>query len=275
MAIPVRRSIALHPAHRVQQVQEAARWHPDALCLDLADLLPPAQRASAREGMRDALAAIGREGVEALARVSTEERAADLRAAVWPGLSALVVPGLRGPRDVWRLDSALAGLEQERGLALGSVGLVAYLDHGQGLWCAREMPSASPRVQALVLGMGDLAFDMLREPEAVPFFTGPMPRFPVPEYIWGRLALVAADAGVALLGLLGTTVAPGHAQGEKLLAAARLARQAGFKGAFTLHREGVEACNEAFPAPWPAREHGRQTSKVRRAAPAARRRATS
>ena len=252
MAASASRSILLIPAHGEQQVREASQWRPDAICLDLGDLVPANQRAAAREALSNALSILEGQGVKALVRVSVDQRIEDMEAAVWPGLGGLVVPGLQTAREMWELDAGLAALEAARGLAEGTIGLMAYLDDGHGIWYARELAGASRRVEALVLGVGDLAFDMLKEPETVPFFTGPVPRFPVPEYIWGRLALMAADARVALIGLLGTTIAPGHVDKDKLLAAAKLAQQAGFQGAFTLHREGVEACKSAFGVPMPA-----------------------
>jgi citrate lyase subunit beta/citryl-CoA lyase len=181
-----------------------------------------------------------------LARVSADNIDFDIHMAVQSGVSAIVVPGLWNSRDVSRLDVSISSLENDCGLIPGSVGLIPLLDTGKGLWNARDIARSNSRVQGLILGMGDLVFDILKEREAVPFFTGPMPRFPVDEYVWGWLALVAADAGIPLYGLLGTTISSDHEFMNRLRSAADLAKQVGFHGALSLHRDGIEVCNQVF-----------------------------
>ena len=238
----IRRSIAVVPFHEWGSGCPQSTWTSDAICLDMDGLLPTAIRSNA--GISP-LSQVGSE-FDLLARVSADNIDTDIHTAVQSGVSAVVVPGLWSSRDVSRLDVFIASREKEYGLTQGSVGLIPFLDTGKGLWNARDIARSSPRVQGLILGMGDLVFDILKEPEVVPFFTGPMPRFPVDEYVWGWLALVAADAGIPLYGLLGTTISSDHESMNKLRSAAHLAKQVGFHGALSLHRDGVEVCNQVF-----------------------------
>lgn len=232
-----------------QQVKEGLNWSPDALCLDLDWLVHPSRRAQARDLAWAAISATSHSRSLAMARIGLQEAEEDLKAVVWPGLAAVVVPDLEGPEAVRDLDQRIAALERERQLPAGTVKLIPFLSTGRGLWSARDIATASPRVTAIALGMGDLLYEMTGTHEAAPYITGPVPRFPVPEYNWSRLGFIAAAAGVHLLGLLGATVAPGHARGHNLERAVNLARQAGFRGAFTLHQEGVAACNRGFAVP--------------------------
>ena len=116
------------------------------------------------------------------------------------------------------------------------------------------------------MGAGDLAFDATGVEEDAPYLTGPVPPFPSQAHVWGRTALAAAAGGVRLLGMLGTTIAPGHLEEalgddaqERLRDAARLARLSGFHGAVTLHPEAVAACADGFSVPEAAVAEARRT----------------
>lgn len=241
-----RRSIVLVSADQRERAREVLLWGPDVLCLDLGNCVSSSQREAACRLLPETLDLAHAQGVAVMIRISADQHREDLTAVIQPGLSGVVIPGIETPREIRELDEHVSALEARQKISDGDIKFMVFLDQGQGLWHAREIIGCSRRVDALALGLGDLAFDMLKEPETVPFFTGPVPRFPVPEYVWGRLALIAADARVSLIGLLGTTIAPGYAHSGKLLAAVKLAQQAGFVGAFTIHREGVEGCNQAF-----------------------------
>ena len=162
---------------------------------------------------------------------------------------------VEGPSVLAELDDALTALEQARRLP-SPVRVLAMLTSGTALWAVREIIAASPRVEAVVVGLGDLAFDTAGGQEDVPYLTGPHPPFPSRAYVWGRTALAAAAGGVRLLGMLGTTIAPGHLEEalgddtqDRLSKAARLARLSGFHGAVTLHPEAVAVCAEGFTVP--------------------------
>ena len=178
----------------------------------------------------------------------------DLVACVWPGLSGVMM-AVDDPGALAELDAALTSLEQARRLPT-PVRVTALLTSGAALWAVREIIAASPRVEAVVVGVGDLAFDAAGDDDPAPYLTGPTPPFPSTAYVWGRAALAAAAGGVRMLGMLGTTIAPGHleeALGDdapyRLRSAARLARLSGFHGAVTLHPEAVAACADGFTTP--------------------------
>jgi len=242
-------SVVLVPAGNTASLKEVLNWGSDALCLDLQGLVHPGKRTQVRASVKDDLNNLDGDQSLLLARINLEEMETDLKAVVWPKLGGVVVPGVEDPEVVKRLDRDIAALERERNIPAGNVRIIPFLDSGKGLWFAQSIATASPRVVAIVLGMGDLLFDLLRTSEDYPYFTGPVPRFPVPDYIWSRLAFISSVSKVQLLGLLGTTVIPGKARSQDLNKAAGLARQAGFHGAFVLDRSGVEACRQGFSVP--------------------------
>ena len=231
-ARPGLRSVLLVPADRPLALPAALDARPDAVCLDLCGLVYPTRRYQARALAWSEVTAASKSYSRVFVRVDPETLEEDLEACVWPGLSCIMMP-VDEPEALTELDAALTALERKRRIP-APVRVAALLTSGKGLWAVREIIAASPRVEAVVVGAGDLAFDTTGVAEEAPYLTGPHPRFPSQSYVWGRAALAAAAGGVRLLGMLGTTVAPGRldealgddAQ-ERLSSAARLARLSG------------------------------------------------
>jgi citrate lyase subunit beta/citryl-CoA lyase len=57
----------------------------------------------------------------------------DIEAAVRPGLSALFITKTEGAQHLRLLDEAVSELERERGMAVGSVGFGAMIEHPRAL----------------------------------------------------------------------------------------------------------------------------------------------
>ena len=258
------RSMLLTPADRPLALPAALDARPDAVCLDLCGLVYPTRRYQARALAWGEVTAASKSYSRVFVRVDPATLEEDLAACVWPGLSGIMM-AVDEPGALAELDAALAALEPARRLP-APVRVVALLASGAGLWAVREIIAASARVEAVVVGAGDLAFDAAGVDEQAPYLTGPVPPFPSQAHVWGRTALAAAAGGVQLLGMLGTTIAPGHLEEalgddaqERLRDAARLARLSGFHGAVTLHPEAVAACADGFSVPEAAVAEARRT----------------
>ena len=254
-AQPGLRSVLLVPADRPLALPAALDARPDAVCLDLCGLVYPTRRYQARALAWSEVTAASKSYSRVLVRVDPETLEEDLEACVWPGLSCIMM-SVEGPEALAELDVALtvSGTQAAHPRPGPRRG---HADVGQrAVGCARDHRREPPRRGSWSSGTGDLAFDTTGVDEQAPYLTGPHPRFPSQSYVWGRAALAAAAGGVRLLGMLGTTVAPGRldealgdgAQ-ERLNSAARLARLAGFHGAVTLHPEAVAACADGFTTP--------------------------
>lgn len=261
---PGLRSVLLAPADRPEAVPAALDVRPDAVCLDLCGLVHPTRRDYARALVWGEVTAASKSYSRVFVRVDAETLRQDLAACVWPGLSGLLVP-VDEPGALAELDAALTALERARRIP-APVRVAALLTSDKGLWAVREIIAASPRVEAVVVGVGDLAFDAAGADGEAPYLVGPVLPFSSRAYVSDRAALAAAAGGVRLLGMLGTTIAPGHlgealgddAQ-ERLSSAARQARLWGFHGAVTLHPEAVAACAEGFTTPVAALADARRT----------------
>jgi citrate lyase subunit beta / citryl-CoA lyase len=87
-------------------------------------------------------------------RISAATPAADLDAAVWPGVSAIVVPRAESAAHVRRIDAHVASLERRRGIRPGSVKLWLVVDSARGVADVFEIAASSARSQALGVGPG-------------------------------------------------------------------------------------------------------------------------
>lgn len=81
----------------------------------------------------------------------------DVVGSVAAAIDVVVVPKVSSARDVWFVDDVLASLEASAGLETGSIGLELLVEEAEAVLDIRAIASASPRLEALVIGMGDLA----------------------------------------------------------------------------------------------------------------------
>jgi citrate lyase subunit beta/citryl-CoA lyase len=128
----IRRSWLLVPANDTAQLEEAATSAADVIVLDLMEFVPEAMRPVVREGLPQTIRSLGQAGAERFVQVDKEVLYADLSAAVWPGLSGILIPHLETPQEVAEADSLLTAWEDKRGFRPGTLQIVAVLDTAQG-----------------------------------------------------------------------------------------------------------------------------------------------
>jgi len=210
---------------------------PDVMVVDLVELTPDAQRGRARQ---QALRAIGHASVhsEVFAMAHKSRLREELGAVAWPGLSGVVLSRVESAEEVAACDEALGRLEDERGLAPKSLGVVASLETALGNHKAMEIVKASPRVWGVTLGRADLEMDLRPEP------SGELHLLP---YFMERLIIIARAAGVVPLGAWWRSTARGlRAGAEDTYEASLRGKALGFKGAFCVEGHQVEPVNRGF-----------------------------
>ena len=241
-AVP--KSVLLVPADQPSQVRSALGSAANVVCLDMTDLVHPANQEAARLMAWGEVTAASQTSKGVWAHIGVGSNQENLEACVWPGLNA-VVATVGSAEGVQQLEAQLAALEQERGVK-EQVRIVVALDTAAAVWAVRETLAASPRVMATVVGAHDLlsASDstLLRQ------------TFPDREYMQGRIVAGATESGVPMLGMIGIDIAPGHLSEVlgpdsevRLAQAALTARDDSFKGVVTTHVEVAAQCNATFP----------------------------
>lgn len=234
----IRRSWLMVPSDDAAQVEQAAASAADVIVLDLMEFVPEGMKPTAREHLPEAIRGVAQGGAEIFAQVDKELLYADLSAAVWPGVSGILIPRLESPQEVAEADSLLTQLEDKRGFRPGTLQIVAVLDTAKGNYDAVEIARASRRIWGLTLGRADLVMDLRPEP------SGELHLMP---YLMQRLITAANAAAVMPLGAWWRAPARGLlANPDNTYAAAVRGRHIGFKGALCLQPDQVEPLNRGF-----------------------------
>jgi citrate lyase subunit beta/citryl-CoA lyase len=72
-------------------------------------------------------------------------------------LDVIIVPKVKSVRDVWFVDGLLSQLELKLGLEVGGIGLELLIEETEALARVEDIAACSPRVEALILGFGDMS----------------------------------------------------------------------------------------------------------------------
>ena len=150
-----RRSALFMPAHNERAVAKARTLDCDVVILDLEDAVAPDTKHSARDTAKASVLDGGFDPREIAVRVNgigTEWHTDDINTFVNAPLDAIVIPKAELPADITQLG------EQMDALGYGpDVELWLMAETPTGVFNARELCQAHPRVGALLLGTSDLA----------------------------------------------------------------------------------------------------------------------
>jgi citrate lyase subunit beta / citryl-CoA lyase len=128
--------------------------------LDLEDAVAPAAKAGARTQIAQALRADWGTKIKAV-RVNDASTGWAYRDVIeiveqaGDGLDVIVLPKVRGPRDIAWLDLLLGQIELAVGLTPATIGIEAQIEDAAGLARVDEIAAASARLEALVFGPAD------------------------------------------------------------------------------------------------------------------------
>jgi citrate lyase subunit beta/citryl-CoA lyase len=237
--MPLPRSFLYVPANREKFLEKALELPADAFILDLEDSVPLPEKANARRGVKAYAPKIGDHRV--WVRVNGLETGLardDLDAVIGvQGMAGIFLPKVETPEEVLRWDTAIAALEQTRGLAIGSTRLVLSLESALGVLNAYAMSVAAPRVASLSFGGaqdGDLNTNL-----------GCTWSSDGPEMMTARgMALIAARAArfdSPLDGVFADVRDP-----EGFARDTALSRRLGYRGRKLIHPSQIEPCNRLY-----------------------------
>jgi citrate lyase subunit beta/citryl-CoA lyase len=237
--ILVWRSLLFVPANNERFIDKAHTRGADGIILDLEDSVPVGERPAARRRLVDSAARAARGGADMLVRINSEpdEAAADLDAAVHPGVDALLVPKVDDAQTLQALSVDVSRLEAERGIADGGIRFVVLVESAMGLLNAEAIARADARTVAMELGGEDFALS-----------TGMVPDGETLALPKQMILYAARAAGIVPLGILGSIA--DYADVDAYRATAERSRRFGFEGAACIHPSNVPILNEVFtPAP--------------------------
>jgi citrate lyase subunit beta/citryl-CoA lyase len=232
---PVWRSILYVPGNVPRFIDKAHERGADCVLVDLEDSVTAAEKPQARAMLPETMKKVVRGGADVAVRINRPLRLAipDLEAAVRPGLAALFITKTEGMQHLKLLDEAVSELERERGMAVGSVGFGAMIEHPRALAHIDDIAEHGPRVIAMMLGGEDFALE-----------TGSIPGDETLELPKRLVAFAAQAHDVPMIGILGTVA--DYSDPVAYRKSAERARRFGFSGGTCVHPGLVQALNEAF-----------------------------
>ena len=249
----VRRSSLIMPVNVPQFVDKAHLRGADAICLDLEDSIPPAEKDRARTLVKDALPKVARGGADVTVRINRpwELGREDLDAVIWPGLDGINFPKPETVEELQRVDQEIGRLEQARGIPAGTVKIGTSIETVAGFFNAREIAQATPRLVAIGQGSEDFTLDLEIEPTAEGI-----------ELFYPKLfmVLLARQAGLYPMGTMRGVSDFRDLDGYRL--AVKTAATVGYRGASCIHPAQVPLLNEGFSPPASQVEHARRVIEV-------------
>lgn len=153
----IMRSKLFVPGNRPELFPKALASAADAVCFDLEDSVPPADKPRARELIRELLSRPIETSKKIVVRINGVESPFfddDLHAAVQPAVHLLVVPKVGSAAEIAQVAQHLSAIEQQLGLKV-PIAILPTIESARGLRLAAEI-AARPRVVGLQLGLLDL-----------------------------------------------------------------------------------------------------------------------
>lgn len=243
---------------------KAAAGPADIVFLDLEDAVVPSAKEAARAHVIDALNSLdwGRRTmavrVNALGTLWALRDIVDV-ARSCPRLDLIVLPKAESAFDVQFVAELLASVEREQPRAC-PVGIEVLLESARGISHADAIAASSPRLEAMIFGVGDYSAD-LRTPDTV--FGRPNADYAVladPDEHGHRASYLNDQWHYALARIVNACRANGlrpidgpytdYKDPAGFNASAARARSLGFEGKWAIHPSQVELANTMFsPAP--------------------------
>lgn len=236
----IRRSIFLLSIDDPQLEEKAYASWADAIILDFAKKPDRDWQEDLKARMPAAIHAAAKGGAEVFVRINRDSSAAELDAAVFSGISGVMLKGVTGPDDIVTAAQRLDALEGSRGIASGSLEIDVEVNTAGAVWHSLEIARASRRFGLFLLNEPELCGNLGMQ-------SAPALDFDPLEYIKSQLITVATSVGGQAVGMsypLGLTQE--NAGGDAVRKAVRRARDTGFKGALCPHASWVPFCNEGF-----------------------------
>lgn len=234
--LPLWRSLMFCPANAERFVAKAHERGADAVILDLEDSIALSEKAHARARLGASAAHIRTGGADVIVRVNRELTLAvpDMESAVSPGVSAIMLPKVKGPEHIQLLAEVITARELELGMAVGHTKIVALVETADGMGKINEIAKAHPRLAGMAVGGEDLATELDAEPSADSLYVAKM------------LGVMAARAaGILPIGVL-ASVAGIDGDDDSYQQMLARSRRLGFAGATCVHPRQVRLLNEAF-----------------------------
>ncbi|MEE2777595.1 MAG: CoA ester lyase [Acidobacteriota bacterium] len=246
MTIRLRRSELSTPASSEKMMSKAAACDADLVFLDLEDAVAPSEKEGARTMAVEALNSLDWKPQTVAVRVNDAEShwAYEDVITVVEGaghkIDLLILPKVKAPRDVWFFDTLLEQIEKKLGLQK-KIGLEILIEEVEALACVEELARCCPRLEALILGVGDLSASQGMKLGQI---GGSDERYPGDIWHFARARLVVAARAAGIDAIDGPYANFRNPDGY--VRQASWAAALGFVGKWAIHPSQIELANQVY-----------------------------
>jgi len=155
------RSLIFVPGNNPRFLEKAKTLSADIVCFDLEDSVPPNEKISARNLIKEVFAKRSEFKSEVYVRTNSPISGLipdDLHKIVQKGIDGIVIPKVNNIKELKKIEKLLVMLEKKR--KLKSIELIPSIESAEGVVNAYNIASSNKRISALVFGVFDLLNDM-------------------------------------------------------------------------------------------------------------------
>lgn len=242
----LRRSELAVPACNDNMFDKGARCGADLVFLDLEDATPAGVKVESRAKVVAALNDIdwGRTArairINGLDTQWCHDDIVDVVTKAGENLDTIIIPKARRARDVWWVDVLLTQLEVKLGRDK-AIRLEVLIEEVEGLANAEEIAAASPRLDALIFGVGDFS---LSQGARVDTNFVPLGEYPGEFWAYARNKVIVA-ARIAGIDAIDAPY-PDYRDLSGYERDARRASLLGYTGKWAIHPDQVPVANEVY-----------------------------
>jgi len=242
----LRRSELAVPASNDNMFDKAAGCGADLVFLDLEDAVPPAFKEESRGKAISALNDLdwGRTAravrINGLDTAWCHDDVIEVVTRAGRNLDTIIIPKARSARDVWWVDVLLTQLESKLNLGR-QIRLEVLIEEVEGLANAEEIAAASPRLDALIFGVGDFS---LSQGARVDTNFVPLGEYPGEFWAYARNKVIVA-ARIAGIDAIDAPY-PDYRDLSGYERDARRASLLGYTGKWAIHPDQVPVANWVY-----------------------------
>jgi len=165
------------PGSSDKMMRKAAASSADHVFLDLEDAVAPKAKKTARKQIIEALKTLDWTGKTRCVRINdlrTPYAYDDIIEVVRGAgeyLDTIMLPKAMDARDIWFVETLLEQLEMDLGLS-NRIGIEALIEEVHGMKNVNRIAESSPRLEALIFGMGDYSASQKMDARSVGGTTG-------------------------------------------------------------------------------------------------------
>jgi citrate lyase subunit beta/citryl-CoA lyase len=233
------------PGSSDKMMAKAAAMEVDHVFLDLEDAVAPAAKEPARAQIVNALNTLDFGRSVRCVRINdldTHYAYEDIITVVEGAgakLDTILVPKVKSAADVLFVDRLLSQIEKKIGLD-HRIGIEVLIEETEALMRVEEIAAASPRLEALIFGMGDYSASQGLDPKAIAADSG----YPGDIWHYARFKIIVAARSFGLDAIDGPFVS--FNDNSWYAAECKRAKQLGAVGKWAIHPNQVKVAQEIF-----------------------------